>query len=422
MNKLLLLCDTEFGGAGIACSRLAEGLAKSKTFEVARLVAISGSQAGLVYADAWPSLMNIARYRLQMAFAKSERGKRVAMERYHETNVMRCLKSWSPTLINVHNLHEAMSFSLLERIPQHIPLIWTLHDMWALTGYCYYSKQCKKYRTGCSGECPELGNWGAVTVPPDKEWQRRSDWFESRSMNLVCVAPSKWLADCAEARLNGRAKVVCIPNGLDTQIFTPLANRNIARNALGIPLDLPVILVGAHSFTPVKGSALLSLALDKLVDMIGRHFVVVVCGGHGQGVRVAGDAIYSGLVRDVRLLNMYYNAADVFVSSSLAENLPNVLVEACAAGTPSVAFDVGGCGEIVRDGENGFLAKSGDSSDLARCIAGVLGMVPARRQEMRLNCRRIAEAEYGLDRMVSRYESLGVMMLSRQSQGDSLSA
>jgi glycosyltransferase involved in cell wall biosynthesis len=119
---------------------------------------------------------------------------------------------------------------------------------------------------------------------------------------------------------------------------------------------------------------------------------------------------------------MYYNAADVFVSSSLAENLPNVLVEACAAGTPSVAFDVGGCGEIVRDGENGFLAKSGDSSDLARCIAGVLGMVPARRQEMRLNCRRIAEAEYGLDRMVSRYESLGVMMLSRQSQGDSLSA
>jgi len=60
-----------------------------------------------------------------------------------------------------------------------------------------------------------------------------------------------------------------------------------------------------------------------------------------------------------------YSAADVFVAPSLQDNLPNTVLEANACALPSVAFDIGGMGDLIEHRVSGWLASAGDASALA---------------------------------------------------------
>lgn len=73
-----------------------------------------------------------------------------------------------------------------------------------------------------------------------------------------------------------------------------------------------------------------------------------------------------------------------------ADNLPNTIAESLAAGTPCVASSVGGCPEMVDDGETGFLAHPGDPSSLAQAICRVLDLDPSSAEIMSAACRRRA--------------------------------
>ena len=63
---------------------------------------------------------------------------------------------------------------------------------------------------------------------------------------------------------------------------------------------------------------------------------------------------------------------DLFVMPSLAENLPNTLVESLACGTPCVCFDIGGCPEIIEHRQCGYLARPFEVEDLAHGITSLL--------------------------------------------------
>lgn len=67
-----------------------------------------------------------------------------------------------------------------------------------------------------------------------------------------------------------------------------------------------------------------------------------------------------------------YAAADAVVLPTLEDNLPNVLLEALACGTPAVAFNVGGIPDILDHMETGYLAKARDADDLAEGLLWAL--------------------------------------------------
>ena len=110
--------------------------------------------------------------------------------------------------------------------------------------------------------------------------------------------------------------------------------------------------------------------------------------------------------RDGELLNLYYNAADVFVAPSLAEAFGLVHAEAMAAGTPCVAFDIGASPEVVRHGQTGFVARYKDAADLAACIERILGMSDAEASLMRRASRETAVREYDTPMQAQRYAKL----------------
>ena len=109
-----------------------------------------------------------------------------------------------------------------------------------------------------------------------------------------------------------------------------------------------------------------------------------------------------------------YIAADVYVSPTLADNLPVSLIEATASGTPSVAFQVGGVSDVLRHRETGYLAKERDAGDLAQGIKWVLSD-RSRWIALSRRCRELAEGEYALDLQVSRYVGLYSELLALNS-------
>lgn len=79
-----------------------------------------------------------------------------------------------------------------------------------------------------------------------------------------------------------------------------------------------------------------------------------------------------GFISNQQKIIEIYNSVEAYVTSSIAENFPNVVIEAMACGIPVVGFATGGIPDQISHKHNGYLAKYKDSEDLARGIDWVL--------------------------------------------------
>jgi glycosyltransferase involved in cell wall biosynthesis len=114
-----------------------------------------------------------------------------------------------------------------------------------------------------------------------------------------------------------------------------------------------------------------------------------------------------------------FSAADLFIFPTRADNLPLVLQESMACGTPMVSFKIGGVPDLVRDNLTGYLAQPENSTDFCN---GILMLLEDEklRQKMSENCRAdclqqrfaIALKEYSLDLQAKRYIELYQQVLA----------
>lgn len=75
-----------------------------------------------------------------------------------------------------------------------------------------------------------------------------------------------------------------------------------------------------------------------------------------------------------------FHAADAAILSSNWENFPHTVVEALAVGTPVLAMETGGVGEVVRDGVNGLLVPAGDGDALTAAVRRYFGDASLRER------------------------------------------
>jgi glycosyltransferase involved in cell wall biosynthesis len=91
-----------------------------------------------------------------------------------------------------------------------------------------------------------------------------------------------------------------------------------------------------------------------------------------------------------------YQEADICILTSDYEGIPNVLLEAMASGLPVVATEVGGVAEIVRQGENGFMAPAGDEQGLCAALSRLINDSQLRMQ-MGKSARAYVEANHSVN-------------------------
>lgn len=111
---------------------------------------------------------------------------------------------------------------------------------------------------------------------------------------------------------------------------------------------------------------------------------------------------YLGRLSDVAAL---YEKADILLFPSYREGMPRVVMEAAATGLPTVAFDVPGVREAIRNGETGYLCPMHDVDALVACV-GELIIDPVRRLEMGRSARQYAESAFNIDSVQEQYLEL----------------
>ncbi|KAF0218746.1 MAG: group 1 glycosyl [Geobacteraceae bacterium] len=249
------------------------------------------------------------------------------------------------------------------------PMVWTLHDMCPFTGGCHYSAGCDGYTRDCRN-CPQLSN--DPYSLPNAILKDKLELFEG--FPLTIASPSRWLADCArKSALFRNCRIEVIPNSIETDIYTPIS-KDDAKAALEIDPKNIVLMFGADSGNEKrKGFAELEAALARartnplFEDIVRRKGITILSLGPltADMSKLGMDIKELGHVSDDTLIARAYSAADIFILPSLEDNLPNMMLESMACGTPVLAFRSGGIPDVVQDGVNGRLVPTGDVNALA---------------------------------------------------------
>lgn len=209
--------------------------------------------------------------------------------------------------------------------------------------------------------------------------------------------------------------VEVLHHGIDEELVRsgPEA-RARARRTLGLGND-DVVLGTVGSFTPAKDHDTL---LEAVRQVAGNHprLRLVLVGGGPLEARLRARAISAGIGERVVFagrrddVQEILPAFDAFVLSSRYEGLSIALLEALAAGLPTVATTAGGIPEAITDGREGLLVPPAQPSLFAAAIGALLSD-PARRAEMAVQARRTAK-RFCLANAVRRLEAIYDEVLS----------
>jgi glycosyltransferase involved in cell wall biosynthesis len=213
-------------------------------------------------------------------------------------------------------------------------------------------------------------------------------------------------------------KVVTLYNGIDLSCFSLNGqfDRRASRQALGIPLDAPVLITVAV-LRPPKGIQYLIEALPTILQAVPEaRYLVVGSGQHEAALKelaqtygVAERVIFTGARDDVpALLSM----SDLFVLPTLTEALPTVLAEAMAAQKPIVASSVGGVPEMIEHGCNGLLVPPADPAKLAAACLQLL-QDQAQARAMAYAGRQIVEQRFNIRKQVEHLGDLYQELLAK---------
>ncbi len=276
-------------------------------------------------------------------------------------------------VLHWHNLHgEYLSLLALPLWGCEKPIVWTLHDMWPLTGNCATPMGCQRWRRGC-GHCPLTGVYPMSPVDRSRLYR----WLKPRLIAAArprLVTPSRWLAErVAAVPQLARLPVRVIPHAVDTLAFNASTSRRDARQRWGLPPDSPtVIMAGANWSDPKKGAAEGVAAVRACAARISGLQLLIVGAGADQLLSRSGlsGAAVPFIDRRAELV-LAYRAGDVCLFPSRAENYPLTVLEAQACGTPVVAFNVGGVAEQIVDGVTGRLVDDGSVGALTDALRSV---------------------------------------------------
>ncbi|MDD9936097.1 MAG: glycosyltransferase [Myxococcales bacterium] len=311
-----------------------------------------------------------------------------------------------PDVVNVHNVHFAdWGPEIVEVCARHAPVVWTLHDMWSMTGRCAYAYECRRFVSGCDASCPTADEYPALA--PDRiaaAWLLRERLWR-RLSSLTIVAPSRWLAGEARGGLWRHHRIETIPYGVPLDLYRPRdQERARIRATLGVgERDVLALVVAASVAERRKGFRYVVDALSA-GPIPGLHLGVI--GHGGDVVELEGVPLHRlGYVSDEARMAELYAAADLLIHPAPVDNLPNVVLEAMACGTPTLAFEIGGLPDMVRPGLTGWFASELSGRGLRAGLEHAVEEL-ARGQALRQSCREVAVAEYRPELQAERYESV----------------
>jgi len=306
-------------------------------------------------------------------------------------------------IIHLHWINQGMlSLKELKNIfTSGKKVVWTMHDMWPFTGICHHAGDCANYQQAC-GLCPYLVD----ATPHDlsnKIFKQKQVAYSSR--NITFVACSNWLKDLAKkSPLTTDHTVVSIPNPIDTEYYYPKDKIDV-RKKMRLPIHKKIVLFAAVKTSDKRKGTDYLIEASRIIKQHTDNVLFLIAGNNGKEIenRLALPAQSMGFVAPENMPDVY-NAADVFVTPSLQENLPNTIMEAMACGTPCVGFRIGGIPEMIDHLETGYIAEYKNADDLAKGLFWTL--FEADTKTLSANAREKTLKAYAQEKIAEQYKKI----------------
>ena len=405
--KILLISTSDIrGGAAIAAYRLMNALnANGQQAKMMVREKLSDNdnvtQVGSKMTNRWNFLAERARiftynrFSRQSLFDVSIAGRGLSV-----TNHPRFKEA---DIIHLHWINQGMlSLDEIGRIlASGKKVVWTMHDMWPFTGICHHAAGCNHYESGC-GNCPYLAAPAQQDLSHQRFLIKQNTYARGK---ITFVACSNWLRELAEkSPLTSGHRLLSIPNPIDTRHYKPMDKKEV-RNRLSLPHEKKYLLFAAAKASDTrKGTDYLAESSRILAEQHA-DIHVLIAGSHSEEMQqqLALPSTSMGYVTPDDMPNLY-NAADLYVTPSLLENLPNTIMEAMACGTPCVGFNTGGIPEMIDHRENGYVARYREAADLSEGVSWALqGEILAA---LSMHAREKVVRHYAQETIANEYEKI----------------
>ena len=272
-----------------------------------------------------------------------------------------------PDIIHLHNIHGyylnyEILFEYLSKAD--IPVVWTFHDCWAMTGHCSHFVKigCFRWKNKCN-DCPLLQDYPKSFFDgAERNYSRKRNSFDIEKLNIVSV--SKWLNSVVEESYLSKIDKYIIYNGVDIDLFKPVKS-NIKKD-IGLE-DKKVLLGVATAWSESKG-------LDdyyKLSKRLPEEYQIILIGvKRNQIKKLPKEIIGIERTNNINELVQYYSAADVVMNLSYAETFGLTTIEGFACGTPSIVYDTTASPELITE-NTGIVVPLGDISAVKDAVVEI---------------------------------------------------
>lgn len=265
----------------------------------------------------------------------------------------------NPSIIHLHNLHGyylniEVLFDYLSKI--NIPVIWTLHDCWPMTGHCSHFSfiGCDKWETQCK-KCPQKKAYPSSIWIDNSytNFSTKKKLFTSID-NMQIVTVSHWMAEIVKKSFLNEYPTKTIYNGIDLITFNL---KNTEGIKLKYNLDNKFIVLGVTNiWNKTKGLQ----DFIKLASFLKNDEVIILVGLSRNQIGLLPDNII-GIERteNINQLVALYSSSDVFINPTWEDNFPTTNLEALACGTPVITYNTGGSPEALTS-ETGYVIEQGN--------------------------------------------------------------
>lgn len=313
------------------------------------------------------------------------------------------LKRENPDLVHVLNLHGyyVNEFALIDFLKKRdIPVIYTMCDEYPYTGKCAFPLDCTKFETHCRA-CPQRKSY-----PTSWFFDHSSSLFETKKKlytgfdKVVFTGVGYVLSQAKKSVLLGDKNLKCVGEPIDLDnIFYPREVSRL-RKELGIPDENIVLLAVAILDQPRKGGKYFIDLCNKMKELRGYSFVYVGYNTQSYENVTPGNMIKIPYVESLDKLSEYFSLADLFVSTTLADTVPNAVINALGCGTPVCAFDIGGMSSVrVSDKE---ILRISPLDDVEQLCENVLKF-GKKTEALKKKCRDSIYDEFSSKSVVNNY-------------------
>jgi glycosyltransferase involved in cell wall biosynthesis len=277
------------------------------------------------------------------------------------------IKKIKPDIIHLHNIHGYyINIEILFRYLKdaNIPVVWTLHDCWPITGHCAYFTfvECDKWKTQCFS-CPQKKDYpGSFFLDRSKQNHKQKRKLFTSVNDMTIVPVSNWLADIVKQSYLKDYPIRVINNGIDVNVFSPQSGGGIR---LKYRLADKFVLLGVATEWGRRKGLHDFIELSKTLK---DDEIIVLVGLKEDQIKILPENII-GITRteSTQELAEFYSSADVFVNPTWEDNFPTTNLEAMACGTPVITYETGGSPEAI-DELTGIVVEQGNIHKLMEAI------------------------------------------------------